>query len=382
MPVSDFKFCERLERGPSTRKRQFARLTACTVLSAAFLTFGAISNGSFCVSAEAQSEFEKNVQKDTKKLQEDVKQKLKPLIDKLRGTDLPEGFAKTNGRIEATEIDISPKYSGRLESVLVNEGDEVKAGQVIARITSPEYEAQLRTAQANVFVTQSSLAASEAKVAQAQADLTYARGDLERGADLVQKGWLTKQLYDQRVNRFDADKAAVEAAEKQRDASKSLVAAAQAEVDRVNSILTDLTLLAPRDGRVQYRIHRSGEVVNAGERVVQILDLNDVYMTIYLPSGQAQRLTIGDEARLILDAFPDLVIPAFVSFVATEAQFTPKPVETAAERETLIFRIKLQVDPEVLKKYHTEVKTGIRGMGFVRTNPGASWPEHLAVKLP
>src|SRR5208337_4564240 len=71
-----------------------------------------------------------------------------------------------------------------------------------------------------------------------------------------------------------------------------------------------------------------------------------------------------------------------VSFVATDAQFTPKPVETAAEREKLIFRVKLQVDPKVLSKYHTQVKTGIRGMGFVRTNPAASWPENLAVKLP
>src|SRR5208337_2748389 len=157
---------------------------------------------------------------------------------------------------------------------------------------------------------------------------------------------------------------------------------AQAEVDRINSVLADLTLLSPRDGRVQYRIHRSGEVVNAGTRILQILDLNDVYMTIYLPSAEAGGLALGDEARLILDPYPDLVIPANVSFVATEAQFTPKPVETAAEREKLIFRVKLQVDPKVLSKYHTQVKTGIRGMGFVRTDPAASWPENLAVKLP
>ena len=93
-------------------------------------------------------------------------------------------------------------------------------------------------------------------------------------------------------------------------------------------------------------------------------------MTIYLPDAQAGQLALGDEARMILDPYPDLVIPAHVSFVATEAQFTPKPVETAAERENLMFRVKLQVDPEVLRKYHAEVKTGIRGMGFVRTQPG------------
>jgi len=275
---------------------------------------------------------------------------------------------------------VSSKYEGRLESVMVDEGDDVKAGQVIARITSPEYDAQLRTAEANVLVVRSRMASAEAKVAQAQADLNYAKGDLERGKDLVEKGWLTRQIYDQRVDRFATDKAVVEAAEKERDAAKSLVLAAQAEVERISSIITDLTLLSPRDGRVQYRIHRSGEVVNAGIRIVQILDLNDVYMTIYLPAEQAGKLALGDEARLILDPYPNSVIPAHVSFVATEAQFTPKTVETAAEREKLIFRVKLQVEPKVLTKYHSQVKTGVRGMAFVRTSP-VPWPPNLAVKL-
>ena len=291
------------------------------------------------------------------------------MIERLRGGDLPEGIAKTNGRIEATEIDVSPKYAGRLESVYVDEGDEVKAGQVLARISSPEYEAQLRNAQANVLVAKSALASAEAKVAQAKADQVYAQADLERGKPLVKQGWLTKQVFDQRVDKADAGKAALDAAEKQRDAARSTVISTEAEVERISSIIADLTLLSPRDGRVQYRIHRSGEVVNAGTRILQILDLNDVYMTIYLPAAQAGQLALGDEARMILDPYPDLVIPANVSFVATEAQFTPKPVETAAEREKLIFRVKLQVDPEVLRKYHAEVKTGIRGMGFVRTGP-------------
>jgi len=253
---------------------------------------------------------------------------------------------------------------------------------LIAVIRSPETEAQLRTAQANVLVAKSALASAVAKVAQAKADLVYAQADLERGKPLVQQGWLTKQMFDQRVDKADAGKAALDAAEKNRLAAESVVIAAEAEADRISSILTDLTLLAPRDGRVQYRIHRSGEVVNAGTRIVQILDLNDVYMTIYLPAAQAGRLALGDEARMIVDPYPDLVIPAHVTFVATEAQFTPKPVETAQEREKLIFRVKLQIEPKVLSKYHTHVKTGVRGMGFVRTGPRAAWPENLAVKLP
>jgi HlyD family secretion protein len=76
------------------------------------------------------------------------------------------------------------------------------------------------------------------------------------------------------------------------------------------------------------------------------------------------------------------VFPASVSFVATDAQFTPKSVETAEERQKLMFRVKLQADPEVLKKFHRQVKTGIRGLGFVRTDAKVPWPDELAVKLP
>ena len=123
-------------------------------------------------------------------------------------------------------------------------------------------------------------------------------------------------------------------------------------------------------------------MVAAGQRILTILDLNDVYMTIYLPAVQAGKLMLGDTARTILDPVPQFVLPATISFVATEAQFTPKSVETAEEREKLMFRVKLRADPEVLNKYHRQVKTGIRGLGFVRNDPKVPWPAELEVKLP
>ena len=172
------------------------------------------------------------------------------------------------------------------------------------------------------------------------------------------------------------------AANAQRDQAESAIKAAEADVERLQSILVDLVLVSPRSGRVQYRLARAGEVVAAGQRILTILDLNDVYMTIYLPADQAGRLTIGDEARTILDPVPQYVLPTTVSFVATEAQFTPKSVETAEEREKLMFRVKLQADPKVLDKYHRSVKTGVRGLGFVRTDPKIPWPAELEVKLP
>ena len=133
---------------------------------------------------------------------------------------------------------------------------------------------------------------------------------------------------------------------------------------------------------MQYRLARAGEVIAAGQRVLTILDLKDVYMTIYVPASVAGKLTLGDEARVILDPAPEYVIPHTISFIATEAQFTPKSVESAEEREKLMFRVKLQGDPGILDKYHRLVKTGVRGLGFVRTDLKISWPPELAVKLP
>jgi HlyD family secretion protein len=304
------------------------------------------------------------------------------LINRLRGKDMPDGIVKTNGRIEATEVDVAAKYSGRLATVSVNEGDEVTAGQVVATISSPETEAQLRAAQAEVIKSKHAVAEAEAKIAERQSDYAAAQNDLRRGDDLVEKGWMTRQVYEQRLNKAQATEALLHAAEKARDEAQAAIAAAEADVQRLQSILVDLVLVSPRSGRVQYRLARAGEVVAAGQRVLTILDLKDVYMTIYVAGDIAGRVMMGDEARIIADPVPEYVFPATISFVATDAQFTPKSVETAEERQKLMFRVKLQGDPKFLDQYHRMVKTGIRGLGFVRTDPRVAWPAELTVKLP
>ncbi len=167
----------------------------------------------------------------------------------------------------------------------------------------------------------------------------------------------------------------------QRDQAQSQIKNSQAEVERIESIIKDLTLVSPRNGRVQYQLARAGEVVAAGAPIVTILDLTDVYMTIFLPAADAGRTTIGDEARIVLDPIPDRIIPASVSFVAADAQFTPKTVETKDERAKLMFRLKLKIDPDVLQAFYTRVKTGIRGLGFVRTKADVAWPAELEVNV-
>jgi HlyD family secretion protein len=307
---------------------------------------------------------------------------IRNLIARLRGQTLPDGIVKSNGRLEATQVDVSSKYAGRLAEVTVEEGSPVTQGQVIAKLTSPEYEAQLRAAQADVKKANDALAAAEAEITSRQSALEFAKSDFQRGQELIKTGFITKQVFEQRKRNFDSAVAAVQSYTSQRDQALSQIANAEAEVDRVQSIIDDLTLVSPRMGRVQYQLARAGEVVAAGAPIVTILDLTDVYMTVFLPAGDAGRLAVGDEARIILDPIPDYVIPASVSFVAADAQFTPKTVETSDERAKLMFRVKLKVDAQVLQAFYTRVKTGIRGLGFVRTKGDVEWPADLQVKLP
>jgi HlyD family secretion protein len=313
---------------------------------------------------------------------ERVESAVQSLIARLRGRTMPDGIVKSNGRIEATQVDVAAKYPGRLATLTVDEGDEVTAGQVVGTISSPEVEAQLRGAQAQVLGSKKAMATTEALIAQRNSDLTFTKTDLERGQTLLERGNITQQAVDQRRNRFEDAEAGYRAAIEQRDQAQFAIKSAEADVQRLEAILVDLVLVSPRSGRVQYRLVRAGEVVAPGQRVLTILDLNDVYMTIYLPATDAGKIAIDDEARIIADPIPEYVIPATISFVATDAQFTPKSVETDDERQKLMFRVKLRVNPKVLERYHRQVKTGIRGIGFVRTSPSIAWPDDLVVKLP
>lgn len=295
---------------------------------------------------------------------------------------LPAGFAKANGRLEAEQVEIAAKYAGRIATVLAKEGDLVEAGQVLARIDTTETEAQLHSAEAMVRRAEFQKAEAEALIVQRDSERIFAAQELQRTTILVEKGWDTKEKLDQRRNEIKTAQAAYDTAVATRDAAIAFIAAGQSEVVRLNTQIRESTLYAPTRGRIQYKLAQPGEVLSAGGRVLTLLDLSDIYMTIFVPASVAGRLAMGDDARTTLDPVPGYVFPAKVTFVATEAQFTPKTVETAEEREKLMFRVKLSADPDVVLRYLNEAKTGLRGIGYVRTDRNAPWPDRLSVKLP
>lgn len=320
------------------------------------------------------------------------------------------GFIQGNGRIEATEIDIATKLPGRLAEVLAAEGDFVQAGDVLARMDTATLLAQrseavarhaqaqhgVATAQAQVALRESDLRASQAQVALRESELDAAQRRLARSTELARDGASSQQeLDDDRARersahaavtaakaQVDAARAAVLAARTQVTGTEAQVDAAQASIERIDADVQDATLTAPRDGRVQFRIAQEGEVLGAGGRVLNLVDLSDVYMTFFLPETAAGRVAIGSEARIVLDAAPDIVIPATIRFVSATAQFTPKTVETASERQKLMFRVRAQIDRDLLTRYLQHVKTGLPGVTWVKLDANAAWPASLQPNVP
>ncbi len=317
-----------------------------------------------------------------------------------------EGFVSGNGRIEATEIDVATKLPGRVDEILVREGDFVEAGQPLARMQvdtllaqrdeasagHKEAEHRVAAAEAQVALRKSDEIAAQAVVVQRAAEFDAAQRRLARSATLAKEGAASVQELDDDRARMRsteaalaasraqaaAAQAAVKAAEAQLIGTRSSVEAAAATVTRVDADIKDAVLKSPRAGRVQVRVAQPGEVLGAGGRVLNLLDLADVYMTFFVPETVAGRVALGSEVRIVLDAAPGYVIPAKVSFIASQAQFTPKTVETASERQKLMFRVRAQIAPELLKKYLEQVKTGVPGVAWIKLDPQLAWPATLA----
>jgi HlyD family secretion protein len=200
---------------------------------------------------------------------------------------------------------------------------------------------------------------------------------MERAESLLKNGWTTREVFDQRRQQLEAAHAIERAGNARVLAAEAALNAARHDVELYKVHIADNTLIAPRDGRIEYRIANVGEVLPAGGKVFTLLDVGYVYMDIYLPTETAGRVRIGNDARIVLDAYPDRPIPAKVSFIASQAQFTPKMVETRTERDKLMFRIRVRIDPELSRTHAEAVRSGVPGMAYVRVDSGVAWPERL-----
>ena len=212
--------------------------------------------------------------------------------------------------------------------------------------------------------------------------MKFTEQQIERAKPLFAKKVISKEEYDEKVNKRDSAEAAPVSVKAQLRSVLQTVESNEAEVKRVRTRIDDATLKSPVRGRVLYRLAEVGEVLGAGGKALTLINLNEIYMEIFLPGTDAARVQIGADARITLDARPGYAATAKVSFVSPEAQFTPKQVETKSERDKLMFRVKLQVPAEIILPYLERIKTGVRGMGYVRLDDSVAWPDYLEHRLP
>lgn len=292
-------------------------------------------------------------------------------------TVLPEGIAYGNGRVEAKLVDVAAKEPLRVKEILVDEGDLVEPGRVLVRLDTNTLEAELAEAEANVASAREQEAVVNSSIVKKKSEVDLAVVELERARKLLPSGAGSQEEYDRRSTYLDVSKAAVAEEEARLRTVQQQVKAAQAAVATIQTRIDDATLKSPVRGRVLYRLAEVGEVLAPGGKALTLVNLEDVYMEIFLPSLEAARIKVGTEARITVDHAPGRAAAGYVSFVSPEAQFTPKQVETRSERDKLMFRVKIQVPEELVSSYIERIKTGVRGVGYVKVDPSAAWPDWL-----
>ena len=295
---------------------------------------------------------------------------------------LPDGIVWGNGRLEADQVDIAAKRSGRVRTIAVSEGDMVARDQHLAQMDVAELEAELDRAEAQVSLGHEQRAEADALVVQRKAELRRAEHELERTRSLRKQGHVSEENFEIRETTRDVAAATLRAATAKVNTAKRQIAAFMADARRIRTQIDDSKLVAPVEGRVLYRLLEPGEVAPAGGALLTLLSLEDVYMEVFLAAPDAARVSIGAQARIVLDVLPEYAIPAVVSFVSPEAQFTPKQVETLTEREKLVFKVRVKIPSELVKRRIAHVKTGVRGLAYVKLSPSLDWPESLNRRIP
>ena len=292
---------------------------------------------------------------------------------------------KLSGNIEAHESLVSFRVSGRVVELPVEEGQTMKADDVLARLDSDDYRQQVAVDQATTDVRHSQLAlglagsrtqeleAARQAVIDAQADLEQKKKDLTRYQALYEKDEVTGQLRDQTATNVTSAGAAYDRAQQvfgqlQEGTRKEQLAIDRASVRqsaeslRMSRIRLGYTVLrAPFDGVVLVRQAELGEVVAAGSPIVSLADLKNIWVRVYVPETDLGRVRWGQDVIVRADTYPGKQYRGRVSFISSEAEFTPKSVQTQKERVTLVYRVKVEVENPNL-----ELKPGMPADAYIQ----------------
>lgn len=331
---------------------------------------------------------------------------------------VPEGLLQLNGRIEGDDVTLASKVPGRVQALLVREGDLVRAGQTVASLDDGVAKARLAQAVAardvaaakveaaraslvvlraqvpiGIEAASAELQASEASLEQTLAQEAQAAREQKRVAQLRASDSIDAQTNERATLAHDAALQAVAAARaararaltalrssrlgpdqvKAKEAELQALGAAarqaQASVDEAQAALSDLTIAAPVAGTVTTRFAEIGQVISAGSPLVQLVDLDRLYLKAFVPESDVGKLHVGSVARVYTDAFPDRPAAATVRYIASRAEFTPKEVQTRDERVKLVYTVKLYVDDNRDRR----LVPGLGADAIVRQREDAPW---------
>ncbi|MCU0588514.1 MAG: HlyD family efflux transporter periplasmic adaptor subunit [Syntrophobacteraceae bacterium] len=316
-----------------------------------------------------------------------------PYRQLFRRPSLPEGLIQANGRMEGDRITVSTKFPGRIQSILAREGDFVRSGQKLAvlddtqvRTRATQAEKAMEALQAKVAAlrldlellrrdvplaveaARAEVARGEAVAAKAAATAAQARKESLRMERLAAQGAASSQRSEQTglahtvaLNELLASRTAVDGARKRLAQAElgwdrirvkevelkeveALLEQSAAALAEVRSVLADLEVRAPADGVVLTRIANLGEMVTQGAPLLDLVDLDRLYLKVYVPEIQIGKVRLGLPARIHTDSFPDRPLSGTVRTIASRAEFTPKEVQTLDERTKLVFAVKIYLD--------------------------------------
>lgn len=329
----------------------------------------------------------------------------------------PEGLLVASGRIEGDETVIAPKIAGKLIGVYKDKGDPVEPGEILARLDSEQITAQLQRAQeqadywqkkgelartdleytkhnvqATIADREAQVGAAAARVQEANAVLVKNRLDYHRYRALFSRKVIPKRQLDQVTSAYQASEASYQASMKELararaqlqqarlllktvtmkqeayEAAQASFKAAQAAVREAQANLNDTYIFGPSRGTILTKEVEPGEVVNPGTPLFTMVNMDKLFLKVYINEPDIGKIRLGQEARIYVDAFPDRAFKAQVSRVAPRAEFTPKYVETRAERVKLVFAVELRA-----KNPEGYLKPGMPGDGVIRVREGVPW---------
>jgi HlyD family secretion protein len=296
-----------------------------------------------------------------------------------------ENELKLSGNIEAHESLVSFKVTGRIVELPVDEGMTMKAGDLLARLDSDDYVQQVRMDDATRHVRDrqlilglagtrvQELEAARQSVIDAQADLEQKKKDFARYQALYELDEITGQIRDQAATAVTRAQATLERAQEiynellegtrkeELDVDRSNVHQARENLEMARIRLSYTVLRAPFNGIVLVRQAELGEVVSPGTPIVTLADLDHIWLRVYLPETDLGKVTWGQEVSVRTDTYPGKVYRGHISVISSDAEFTPKSVQTEQERVTLVYRIKVDVENP-----NHELKPGMPADAYIK----------------